>query len=189
MNLARYVISLFVILSLNFAIPRAMPGDTMTNLLGEDVILSDDLVQEIRREMGLDLPLKEQYIMYWKNILNLDLGYSYHFHSPVLPLVLERMKWTLLLAAPPVIIGALLGTLLGALAGWRESPSSRLQTFIFLTIYSTPPYFLALLSLYIFGFHLSWVPMKGFYSTGSPENIIHHIILPVILMSLFSASR
>ncbi|MGD9912206.1 ABC transporter permease, partial [Methanothrix sp.] len=76
-----------------------------------------------------------------------------------------------------------------ALAGWRESPSSRLQTFIFLTIYSTPPYFLALLSHYIFGFHLSWVPMKGFYSTGSPENIIHHIILPVILMSLFSASR
>ncbi|MGB9902775.1 ABC transporter permease [Methanothrix sp.] len=189
MNLARYVISLFVILSLNFAIPRAMPGDTMTNLLGEDVILSDDLVQEIRREMGLDLPLREQYIIYWKEILRMNLGYSYHFHSPVLPLVLERMKWTLLLAAPPVIIGSLLGTLLGALAGWRDSPSTRLQTFISLTIYSTPPYFLALLSLYIFGFHLGWVPMKGFYSTGSAGNIIHHIILPVILMSLFSASR
>lgn len=189
MNPARYVISLFVILSLNFAIPRAMPGDTMTNLLGEDVILSDDLVQEMRREMGLDLALREQYIMYWKEILRLNLGYSYHFHSPVLPLVLGRMKWTLLLAAPPVITGALLGTLLGALAGWRNSMSSRLQTFIFLIIYSTPPYFLAILSLYIFGFQLGWVPMKGFYTTGSPGNIVHHIMLPVILMSLFSASR
>ncbi|MDI9617015.1 MAG: ABC transporter permease [Methanothrix sp.] len=189
MKLARYAISLFIILSLNFAIPRAMPGDTLTNLLGEDVILSGDLVQEIRREMGLDLPLREQYLMYWKNLMHLDLGYSYHFHSAVLPLVVERMKWTLLLAAPPVIIGALLGTLLGALAGWREGPSSRLQTLVFLIIYSTPPYFLALMSLYIFGFHLGWVPMKGFYSTGSAWNIIHHIILPVILMSLFSASR
>ncbi|MCX8207449.1 MAG: ABC transporter permease [Methanothrix sp.] len=189
MNLARYVISLFVILSLNFAIPRAMPGDTMTNLLGEDVILDDTLVQEIRREMGLDLPLREQYLMYWKDIMHLNLGYSYHFHSPVLPLVLERMKWTLLISAPPLIVGAVLGTLLGALAGWRESMRSRLQTLIFLIIYSTPPYFLALMSLYIFGFQLGWVPMKGFYTTGSAGNIIHHIILPVVLMSLFSASR
>lgn len=124
-----------------------------------------------------------------EEILHLDLGYSYHFHSPVLPLVLDRMRWTLLIAAPPVIIGALLGTLLGALSGWRAGTRSRLQMFIFLIIYSTPPYFLALISLYIFGFHLGWVPMKGFYTTASPGNIIHHIMLPVILMSLFSASR
>ncbi len=189
MNILRYLISLFVILSLNFAIPRAMPGDTMTNLLGEDVILSDEIVRELRREMGLDLSLREQYIMYWRNLLHLDLGYSYHFHSSVLSLILDRMKWTLLLAAPSLIIGAVLGTILGAIAGWDESGSRRIQTYLFLIIYSCPPYFLALLALYIFGFHLGWVPMKGFYSTGSALNVVHHIAMPVILMSLFSASR
>jgi peptide/nickel transport system permease protein len=79
----RYIIAIFLIVSLNFTIPRAMPGDPLTNLLGEDVSLTDSSVQELRISMGLDKPWSQQYLDYWQGILKLDLGYSFHLHSPV----------------------------------------------------------------------------------------------------------
>jgi peptide/nickel transport system permease protein len=187
---ARYILALFIILSLNFAIPRAMPGDTLTNLLGEDVAVSDSSQEELKREMGLDQPLSIQYLSYWQDLLRMDLGYSYHLHSAVSGLILARMRWTLLLVAPSIILGALVGTFLGALAGWRSRDQAfRLQTYAFLLAYCSPPYFLALIVLYVFGFQLACFPLKGFYETGSAWDVLHHLFLPVIVMTLFSASR
>jgi peptide/nickel transport system permease protein len=186
----RYIVAIFLIFSLNFFIPRAMPGDSVTNLLGEDVMLTDSSVAELRSMMGLDLPLHQQYIGYWQSILRLDLGYSYHLHSDVSALIFARMKWTLLLAVPSLIAGAILGTFLGARAGWkRSSIGERTKTGLFLVIYCTPPYFLSLLALYVLSFQLDLFPLKGFYSTGSALDIAHHLMLPILVMTLFSLSR
>lgn len=186
----RYFLALFLIVSLNFAIPRCMPGDPLTNLLGEDVILTDSYVQELRINMGLDKSLAHQYLEYWRGILNLDMGYSFHLHKKVSDLIFDRMKWTLLLALPSLILGAVIGAPLGALAGWKST--SRIlkgQTAFFLAIYCTPPYFLSLIALYIFSFQFGLFPLKGFYSTGSAMDIAHHLFLPVTMMTLFSLSR
>jgi peptide/nickel transport system permease protein len=186
----RYIVAIFLIFSLNFFIPRAMPGDPITNLLGEDVMLTDSTMAELRSMMGLDLPLHQQYIGYLQSILRLDLGYSYHLHSDVSALIFARMKWTLLLAIPSLIAGAILGTFLGARAGWkRGSIGERTKTGLFLMIYSTPPYFLSLLALYVLSFQLDLFPLKGFYSTGSALDIAHHLMLPILVMTLFSLSR
>ncbi|MDD1761643.1 MAG: ABC transporter permease, partial [Methanothrix sp.] len=80
---SRYVVALFIIISMNFVIPRAMPGDELTNLLGEDVTITDSTIVELRHEMGLDRTWTEQYLDYWWKILHLDLGYSFHLHSEV----------------------------------------------------------------------------------------------------------
>jgi peptide/nickel transport system permease protein len=189
-KVSRYVIAIIIIFSLNFIIPRAMPGDPLTNLLGEDVILTDSCVAELRSEMGLDKPWSQQYLDYWWSILHLDLGYSFHLHSPVSKIIFSRMKWTLLLALPSLILGAVLGTFLGALAGWRgRKMGQKMQTALFLTIYCTPPYFLCLLALYLFSFKLALFPLKGFYATGSVADIAHHLFLPILVMTLFSLSR
>ena len=186
----RYLLALFLIFSLNFIIPRAMPGDPLTNLLGEDVLLTDSTVAELRSSMGLDMPLHQQYIEYWKGIFNLDLGYSYHFHSDVSKIIASRMRWTLLLSVPSLILGSLIGSFLGAIAGWRrQGPGQRFQMAVFLLVYSTPPYFLSLLFLYLFAFKLGLFPLKGFYSTGTPVDITEHLIMPVVVMTLFSAAR
>ncbi|HPT37067.1 MAG TPA: ABC transporter permease [Methanothrix sp.] len=186
----RYALALFIIISLNFIIPRAMPGDPLTNLLGEDVIMTDSLVVQLRNEMGLDRPLSEQYLDYWWDILHMDLGYSFHLHSPVSQIIFTRMKWTLLLAVPSLIIGSVLGTLLGALAGWKsEGPRQKAETALLLAIYCTPPYFLCLIVLYLFSFRLDLFPLKGFYSTGSIADIAEHLFLPVAVMTLFTLSR
>ena len=189
-KLARYFLALFLILSLNFAIPRMMPGDTMTNLLGEDVYFSGAAAEAMREKMGLDQPLSTQYIGYMKALGRLDLGYSYHFRSPVTDLLWSRMRWTLFLVLPSIVMGALLGTYLGALAGWDEGRGSRrLQTLAAIAIYSSPPYFISLVAVYILGFKLGWFPLKGVYLTGDPLNVLHHLFLPVVIMTLFAASR
>lgn len=187
---SRYAVALFIIISMNFVIPRAMPGDQLTNLLGEDVTITDSTIAQLRHEMGLDRTLSEQYLDYLWKILHLDLGYSFHLHSEVSRIIFSRMKWTLLLALPSIILGAMAGTVLGALAGWdNKKTSRRIETVLFLAVYCTPPYFLCLLALYLFSFKLDLFPLKGFYITGSIADIAHHIFLPVLVMTLFSLSR
>jgi peptide/nickel transport system permease protein len=187
---SRYIIAIIIIFSLNFIIPRAMPGDPLTNLLGEDVILTDRTVTALRSEMGLDRSLSQQYLDYWRSILQMDLGYSFHRHSPVSEIIFTRMKWTLLLALPSLLLGGVLGTVLGALAGWRcGNRRQKVKTAFFLGVYCTPPYFLCLLALYLFSFKLALFPLKGFYDTGSATDIAHHLFLPILVMTLFSLSR
>jgi peptide/nickel transport system permease protein len=187
---ARYAVAFFFIISLNFAIPRAMPGDPLTNLLGEDVDVTGNTIVELREKMGLDEPLHLQYLYYWRSLLCLDLGYSYHLHSPVSSAILSRMKWTLLLSVPSLILGAAMGTFFGALAGWkRRQAAGQIETALVLAVFCTPPYFLSLLALYVLSFHLGLFPLKGFYSSGSWLDIAHHFLLPVLVMTVFSASR
>lgn len=186
----RYLLALVIIFTFNFIIPRAMPGDPLTNLLGEEFTLSETAIQELRSELGLDKPLTVQFFQYWKNILTLDLAYSYHFNQKVIPLILSRMKWTLALLVPSIILGAILGTLLGALFGWKRSTlPNKTMTWFFLAVYSSPPYFLGIIFLYIFSFKWGLFPFKGFYATGTVGDILRHLFLPILIMSAFAASR
>ena len=189
-KIARYLFAIIIIISINFAIPRAMPGDPVMNLMGEDVIITDSTIEEMRSKMGLDKPMHIQYLNYWRGILHLDLGYSYHLHSDVSNIVFSKMKWTMLLVAPSIILGAIIGTFLGALSGWRKNDAkNKSMTLGFLLIYCAPPYFLSILFLYLFSFKLDLFPMKGFYITGSLTDVLWHLFLPVTVMTLFSASR
>jgi peptide/nickel transport system permease protein len=186
----RYVLALGLIMTINFILPRAMPGDPVLNLLGEDFLISQKQVEDIRAELGLDKPLHVQYLKYWRDVLGLDLGYSYHFNEDVTRLVATRMGWTLLLVGPAILLGAAAGGFSGALAGWLAGrPQERIATSFALVLYATPPYFLALILLYVLAFEYPLFPLKGFYTTGTWINILQHITLPVAALTLFSASR
>jgi peptide/nickel transport system permease protein len=189
-KLARYLIALFVIFSLNFFIPRAMPGDPVTNLLGEEFVIDEASLAELRAELGLDRPLGVQYLRYWGDVFRLDLGRSYHYHDRVSRVIGARMPWTLLLVGLSTLLGAALGTFLGALSGWgRGSLRNRSSTLFFLTVYSTPPFFLCLLLLYVFGFRLGWFPLRGVYATGTLLDILRHFLLPTLALTLYLAAR
>lgn len=186
----RYLLALFVIFSLNFFIPRAMPGDPVTNLLGEDFVIDEASLAELKAELGLDRSLPVQYLLYWRDVFRLDLGHSYHYHDRVSRVIGARMPWTLLLVGVSILLGAGLGTFLGALAGWgRGSLRNRSSTLFFLTVYSTPPFFLCLMLLYIFAFKLGWFPLRGVYSTGTSGDILRHFLLPTLALTLYLASR
>ena len=127
-KILRYVFALFFIITLNFFLPRAMPGDPVINLLGEDFIAGKEAVEKIREELGLNRPILVQYANYWKNLFQFDLGYSYHFRARVSSLIISRLKWTFILVAPSLILGTIIGALAGSLAGWkRKSKGNRLS--------------------------------------------------------------
>ncbi len=187
---ARYLLAVFLIATINFFLPRAMPGDPVLNLLGEDVLLSEEQIEVLRAELGLDQPLRIQYLRYWQNVVGLDFGYSYHFNEDVTGLVAGRMGWTLLLVGPAIVLGAVLGGFTGALAGWRAGrPPDRAATALALMLYATPPFFLALILLYVFAVEYPVFPLKGFYTTGTWADVLKHLTLPVTAVTLFSASR
>jgi peptide/nickel transport system permease protein len=186
----RYLIALFIIFTLNFIIPRAMPGDPITNLLGENFSTNESTIQELKTELGLDKSLSTQYLDYWKDIVTLHLGYSYHFNQKVISIIFMRMKWTLALLIPSILLGAILGTLLGALSGWKKNNlANKTTTWAFLAVYSSPPYFLGIILLYIFSFKWGVFPFKGFYETGTFLDVLQHLFLPILIMSSFAASR
>lgn len=188
-KIVRYAAALFIIFSINFLIPRLMPGDPALNLLGENAA-TESTLQSLRQEMGLDDPLFIQYVRYWGNILRLDLGYSHFFHSGITTLILKRAKWTLLLLLPAIILGALIGIFGGSRAGWHSRrPLSRLATYGFLFLYSSPPFFLGLMALYVFSFQMRLFPLRSVYGSGNLFGVIHHLLLPVIVLTLFSAAR
>lgn len=186
----RYLLALLLILTLNFLIPRLMPGDPLVNILGEEALLSPEQVARIRAELGLDLPLGRQYLLYWQALARLDLGHSYHSGAAVLALLAGRAGWTLLLVGPAVLLGAAAGALLGAAAGWRPGRAgARAATAAALVLYSMPPYFLALLLLYLLGFRLDLFPLKGYQAAGGLVDTLRHLALPVLVLSLFTTSR
>jgi peptide/nickel transport system permease protein len=167
-----------------------MPGDPVLNLLGEDVLISEAQVEDLRAELGLDQPLHIQYLSYWQGVLGLDFGYSYHFNEDVAGLVAGRMGWTLLLVGPAMLLGAALGGLTGALAGWHAGrPPERAATALALMLYATPPFFLALILLYVFAVEYQLFPLKGFYTTGTGVDVLKHLVLPATALTFFSASR
>lgn len=187
---SRYLLTLFIIFSLNFFIPRLMPGDPVVYLVGEDAAVDRDLIAELKAELGLDRPLFNQYLLYWRQVFRFDFGYSYHLRKPVTRVILAKLPWTLGLLLPPILFGAFLGTFLGALSGWRKNNFiNRFSTGLTTGIYSTPPYFLSMILLYLFSVHWEIFPLKGFYKTGTFWDILHHYFLPVLVLSLFIAAR
>jgi peptide/nickel transport system permease protein len=189
-KLIRYGLALFIIFSLNFLIPRLMPGDPLLNLLGENASVTEDTLAGLRAEMGLDSPLGVQYLSYWGRLFRLDLGYSYFFHDRITSLILSRAGKTLLLLLPAILLGAWIGIAGGARAGWRSRrPGSRLATYGFLLLYSSPPFFLGMLALYVFAFLLGWFPLRSVYSSGNFAAVLHHLFLPGLVLTLFAAAR
>ena len=116
-----YLVAAWVALTMNFVIPRLMPGDPAATMFarfqGE---LDPEAMEALRETFGLtDAPLLEQYVSYLWHVAQGDLGVSVaYFPAPVSDVLATGLLWTLFLAGGAVIIAFVLGTGLGALAAW-----------------------------------------------------------------------
>lgn len=119
-----YIGVLFTIITLNFFLIRAMPGDPLIHYIGEQeyfFLMTENPgeLDILRAKFGIDKPVIVQYGNYLSSMLQLDFGYSYVNKQPLIDLIGFRLKWTLILVLPAVIISACLGALMGAVAGCR----------------------------------------------------------------------
>jgi peptide/nickel transport system permease protein len=191
----RYALVLFVVTTLNFLIPRLMPGNPIINILGEEVYyLAPELVQELKAEFGLDRTLFEQYGRYLVNTVKGHWGFSYHYLQPVWEVILFRLRWTLVLLIPSIIFGALLAVFWGVVAGGKKN--TRLDTgltSLSLFLYAMPHYWLAMLAVLVFSCYLGIFPLGGvssgnLTSWGYVFDVLRHAFLPLAVLTAFKAA-
>jgi len=187
-RLCFYLIAGFAALTLNFVIPRLMPGDPASIIFARfRGKLKPETIDAMRQSFGLtDEPLLMQYWSYIKGILSGNLGTSIaYFPEPVSEIISSGLFWTIFLAGLSLIIAFSLGTLLGIFIAWNRT--GKLDTFLppVLAFLGAFPYFwLAMLILYIFGFSLNWFPLSHAYG----NEVTPGLNLPYIFSVLYHAS-
>jgi len=187
---AFYLVSAWASITLNFAIPRLMPGDPTAALVARfKGQMSPEALRALRHAFGL-VPgsTLTQYFTYLAHVTRGDLGLSIaYFPAPVTEVIGTGLGWSLGLGAVALVISFTLGTLLGVFAAWRRG--GRLDSWLppALSFLGAFPYFwLAMLVLYLFGFTLHWFPLQHArdpdLETGSSlvllADIASHAVLP-----------
>lgn len=193
-NLITYLIALLIILTLNFLLPRLMPGDPLLAIYGDEALvqMSPELKADLTERFALDQSLGEQFISYWTALFRGDLGYSYSYNAPVVQVIFERLPWTLLLTGLALILSTLLGILLGIESGWRRgsrTDGGLLSGMVALSGF--PDFFLGILLLLLFAVYLKVLPLFGaedVYSGLSGFDrfldIGKHLVLPLVALTL-----
>lgn len=178
---------------LNFLLLQLAPGDAATVLAGEAGGAPPEYVEQLRARFGLDQPVLVQLGLYLKNILFLDLGFSFRNNAPVLELILGRLGPTLLLMGATLVISVGGGVILGVVAAlgvrtWRD----HLISIAAVIAYATPLFWIGLMLILVFSIRLNWFPTSGMedvvaFNEGWARvvDIAHHLVLPTITLSLF----
>ncbi len=196
------------LLAVTFFIGRVIPIDPVLAIVGDRA--PAHLVERVREELGLNLPLWHQFLLYLKQVLSGDFGVSVLSSNPVMEDIRRVFPATLELATLGTLIGAVFGIPLGVLAAVRRgSLVDQVVRVIGLIGYSVPVFWLALLSLLFFYAKLNWVAYPGridvvYEYTFTPItglfmldaiiqrqwdvlwDLFRHIILPASLLGYFS---
>jgi peptide/nickel transport system permease protein len=178
------------VLLVTFAIVHAVPGDPAILLAGESA--SPQRVEEIRRELGTDRPLPQQFVTYVGKIGRGDLGDSTSLGQPVTTVLGQRLVPTLLLGGTALVISTLLGILLGLLAARRPFGRRDLAiTSVSLTMYAVPSFWLAQMAAIAFAVKLDLVPLLGYSDvrrnfTGIDHyvDVAYHLVLPATVLAV-----
>lgn len=190
-RLGFYLIAAWVAVTLNFFLPRLMPGDPATALFARfRGRLSPEAMDALRQTFGLtQAPLWQQYLTYLGHLLRGDFGISVaYFPAPVVQVIGTGLLWTVLLAGTAVLVSFAIGTLLGvAAAWWRRGWADAWLPPALVFLGALPFFWLAMVALFVLGFTLGWFPLGHAYSDGMTPSlslaflvdVARHAILPV----------
>lgn len=191
-----YLLAAWSALTLNFFLPRLMPGDPATALFARfRGRLGPEALEALRETFGLtDAPLISQYFTYLGSVLHGDFGISVaYFPTPVMDVIGTGLVWTLFLAGTAVVVSFTIGTLLGiGAAWWRHGVIDTWLTPVFALLGAFPYFWLAMVALYILGFTLGWFPLGHAYgddltpglSFAFIADVLRHAALPIATVVL-----
>ncbi|MFC1743687.1 ABC transporter permease [Candidatus Riflebacteria bacterium] len=164
-----------------FVILNILPGDPALMLVGERA--SKVTLENMRKKMGLDKSLIQQYGIYLKKLLVLDLGNSLVSREPVLGALLKRLPATVLLASASIVVASLLGIFCGTLCAiYRGGYIDMFLTSLTLLGISMPVFWVGLMLILIFA--VTW----QIFPPSTEEVGLEYLILPVLTLSMRSAS-
>jgi peptide/nickel transport system permease protein len=187
-----FAVTVWAAISLNFLIPRLMPGNPAQVLVAEHPHLNPQAVHALLALLGgtTHQSLPSQYITYWEHVATFNFGISLttSFGKSVDSMVYQALPWTLGLVGITTLLAFILGTFIGLISAWRRGTwlDSALPP-IFVVTSAFPYFWMALLSIYIFSITLGWFPSEHAYNifTDSPDfnwhyagDVLDHAVLP-----------
>jgi peptide/nickel transport system permease protein len=192
-RLALYIVTAIVAITVNFFIPRLMPGNPAEVAIGHmqstvtpQTIAALDLQYGVNTHVGL----WGQYVHYWGQLAQGNLGISFSaYPATVASVIRAALPWTIGLVGMATVISFVLGTLLGIAAAWRRG--SWLDNLLpAMTFFQAAPYFfVAILAVAVFATKLGWFPQNSGYDTitlnpglswAYISNVLDHAVLPAM---------
>ena len=158
---------LFVIISLNFFLPRMIftdPAQPYFVGIPEDAIA---LREQIREEYGFHKPLFTQYVEYLGRVVTLDFGESHYYKESVWTVMFSRIPWSMVLTVSSMILSVAFGILFGAYAGiHRNKTADKILLWLSGITTAIPSFWLAMVCVMLFGFSLKLFPYRGAMTPG-----------------------
>ena len=188
------LVVLYIALTLNFVLPRIMPGDPVDMITG-GVKLSAEAKQALLVRFGLDKPVWIQYILYISNAVRGDFGVSFfHYPQTVWGVIADALPWSLLITLTSTFLQFIIGVILGITAAWKPGTKTDagIQT-VSLALWSTPLFWIAMMFLYLFAFMFDWFPLGGAYTFAGAIvmdrfeftlDVLRHATLPIIVLTV-----
>jgi peptide/nickel transport system permease protein len=166
--------------TLVFSLIHLVPGDPAQAMLGDGASPQD--IAELRKSLGLDEPLLDQYVTFLRHAVTGDLGRSFRTGQPVTTMILERLPATAELAIAAMVVAIALAIPLGVIAAvWRGTAADYGAMTFALAGVSIPNFWLGPLLAIVFAVELGWLPVSG-------RGTVAHLILPAISLGLALAA-
>jgi peptide/nickel transport system permease protein len=192
-----YLVTFFVAVTVDWAIPRLMPGNPVDGLIARleaDSTASQELHGYFTESFGLDQPLWKQYLTFWRGLLHGDLGLSITYvGSSVSELIWAALPYTLALLIPAIVLSYIAGNRVGAMAARRKSLDNTVLPAAYI-LTATPYMFLALVLVYVLAFQWGLFPVSGAYDFSLQpawtwefaRSFLSHWFLPFLTLFLVS---
>jgi len=183
---------MFIITFATFVLMQMLPGGPLAAYENNPEISQED-IQRLRHEMGLDRPIPVQYWAWLKNFVRGDWGYSFATKRPVLHEIWDRLPNTLYLTGFSLILALIIAIPVGIISATRQySVFDHITTTLTYVGRSMPVYYSGLLLIIIFSIWLRWFPSGGMYTLGKEFSIfdsLHHLFLPMLSLSTLIAAK
>lgn len=170
---------LFIVTIILFSLLHFLPGCPATSLLGDDATGAE--IERLRETMGLNRPVYVQYFEWIGGIIQGDFGTSLRDGRAVFPTLMRRLPATIQLVIFSLVISSLIGIPIGIIAAVKQNtPADSFSRVFALLGVSMPNFWLGLMLILVFSFHLGWLPASG-------RGTFLHLIMPGIALGTASA--
>lgn len=189
--LRRLLISIPILLGITlivFFVASKMPGDAVFAMISTETPQAEDLIRLRRGQLGLDLPIYEQYFRWLGQLVQGHLGYSFQTGETVVDILAARIPATLQLMGTALLISIVIGVTMGVVSALKQySKTDYTFTFLGFAGVSIPDFFLGMVLVYAFAIELHWFPTSGISTAGSAYSLIdnlRHLVLPALALGL-----
>jgi peptide/nickel transport system permease protein len=183
-------LTLWCILTIMFALFKLLPGDPTSIFVDNNMPM--EMIEHQKQLWGLNDPMWLQYAHYIANMALFRFGDSFFQNQTVFEILTGKVANTCAMILPALVVSVVLGTVLGALAGWNRGGRFEQATVTTaLVLHSAPSFFVGILALMVFSYQLHWLPPGGMVSLGGPEGFwplitsrdyLLHLILPLLVL-------